>query len=104
MRIGNWTIEAPKAGNLFLFDGTAISRKLADCENKDFAPFRMESYSLQAVTGAFGPTCDVQVTGRTIQKKNGYEVVRVAIAWINDGEENSECAAWMVANKLEWVD
>lgn len=71
--------------------GNACSSILQDCEIPEFAPFRLPS--MQHTDIAY--TCDIDITGRTPQRRHGDYVVRVKITWIHDGAPNEVSFGWM---------
>jgi hypothetical protein len=92
-----WTdvVVAPEAGRAILVDGWEghCSQHLEDCENPEFAAFRLPSGRYTDVAYA----CEIEVTGRVAQKRpyDGRMWVRVRITWVKDGEENTSSAGWM---------
>ena len=90
-------------GERLAFDGTSVTRGIVPCEIPEFAPYRVESQSLQAVTGCVGPTVAIEVVGRTFQRKNGEYCVRVLVTWIRDGEENTETRCYMTTRTRQYL-
>lgn len=77
-------IPADLAGRRLLLDRKVVSRGVAACEDRTFAPYRLESAALQAVTGCYGPAVEIAVSGRTVQRVSGELVVRVKITPVLD--------------------
>lgn len=83
VEVENWDVT-PKVGKVIFFDGE-LSRELLASEYPDHAPFRLYSSTMTALAGKrTGNWCDVEVTGRTIQRKFGLLVVKVKVTWLDD--------------------
>ena len=104
VRVGTYEIDAPTVGSRLYTETDAVTRALFACEYPEFAPFRLESAALKAVTGCVGPAVRVEVTGRTIQRKYGENVVAVRVVVVGDGEPDTVLTGcYMVVTGLVWV-
>lgn len=84
-RVGNGTVVSPdgwRGGSAHLnppvFDGAAFSV---------FGPNTGNTISM-----------NVEITGRTLQHRNGGNWIRARIEFVNDGEPNTECGGWVLAD------
>jgi len=106
VKVGPYLIPAPVAGDVIHTDEGRFARRLVACECPEFAAFRLESDAVKAVSGGrcVGPTCEVEVTGRSLQRRGGEEWVRVRLTWVHDGdEENTTSGGFMRVDRPVYV-
>ena len=71
--------------------------ELTPCTDWDAAEFRAYSY----FTGN-EIACNVEITGRTIQRRYGSSSVRVRVTFVGDGEPDEVAYGWLTGFGNRW--
>jgi len=73
------------------------TEKLLVCDDWDRAAFRYPN-PIREWAEVHAIACNVTITGRTIQYRNGSYYVRVAMEWPNEDEVSGRSSGWLLVN------
>lgn len=86
-----------KIGSYILVDDETIGHNLHKGSDYSDSGFPGCQFYLPRNTLPNGLACNVEITGRTLQRKNGAYYIKVKITWVGDCEPNTETSGWMLA-------
>ena len=87
--IYGWDVT-PKVGSFIKPDGWAFGQRLIAGDS--FSTFRIPVNSLGPIKDL---AVEIEVTGRTLQKKHGMRMVRVKVTFPGDGESDTVTSGYM---------
>jgi hypothetical protein len=91
--VGGYATVSAKVGTYVEIEGGPTCGKcLLPCDDWAEADFRWED-PIYGASRAIA--CNVHVTGRTIQRRFGCQVIRGQIEWVGDGEPNTFSKCWI---------
>jgi len=91
----------PRIGSYVVLDGIGVGKCLLEGDTfGDWScDFRWPN-PVEAWREKHAIACNVTITGKTLQLRNGGDLyVRVRIEWVMDGEPNTHCGGWMMADE-----
>lgn len=95
---GCYQSPAPAVGRKLMHPNGAIKTLLES--NWDAADFRLS-------VGDGGPirslACNVEVTGKTLVRKDGREWVRCTVIYVGDGEPDTKVSGFMMEAEKVWA-
>jgi hypothetical protein len=84
-----------KVGSYVEMDGQSCGEFLLPCKDWDAADFRWPNPILDWRESR-AIACNVHVTGRTVQYRQGTRWVRCKIEFVGDGEPNTFASGWIL--------
>jgi hypothetical protein len=87
-------------GSYIRRDGVQFGANLLPCDDWDRASFRWPN-PIPEWRESHAIACNVEITGRTIQRYNGALWVRVKITWVGDREPDTTTGGYMLLTEKE---